>query len=41
VQYVTAAAQLQWHNCKEYEKKNELKKELQTSTLHILAYWHQ
>ena len=36
VQYVTAEAEVQQHSCKEYERKIEL----QTSTFHILAYWH-
>jgi len=40
VQYVTAAAKGQQHNCKLYKKKNYSKIELQTSTSHILAYWH-
>ena len=40
VQYVTAAAEVQQCNCKEYERKKDSKIELQTSTFHILAYWH-
>jgi hypothetical protein len=41
VHYVTAAAQVQQHNCKRYGKrKKDSNIELQNSTMHILAYWH-
>ena len=40
IQYVTSETHTHKHNCKEYEGKNDSKTELQTSTLHILAYWH-
>jgi hypothetical protein len=40
VNCVTSGTHVHKRICKEYEGKNDSKIELQTSTLHILAYWH-
>jgi len=41
VQYTSAAAQVQQHSCKEYERKNDSKIELQTSLLALEVVIYQ